>query len=130
MHLAVIHHRDELVVADLGHLSLQQARKQQPVEHHKHEQHDSIIEDQRFFGIFRPFGVVIHVSFVLSSKSLRFRCIFLHHTAQGLHFLLGDTLLQCQRKGFTAVMERFGGSVSFIRQVQVHQTAVVSSRTQ
>ena len=76
LHLAVIHHRDELVVADFGHLSLQQARKQQPVEHHKHEQHDRIIEDQRFFGIFRPFGVVIHVSFVLSSKSLRFRCIF------------------------------------------------------
>ena len=34
-------------------------------------------------------------------------------------------MLQCQRKGFTAVMERFGGSMSFIRQVQVHQTAVV-----
>ena len=49
----------------------------------------------------------------------------LHHTAQGLHFLLGDALLQCQRKGFTAVMERLGGSVSFIRQVQMHQTAVV-----
>ena len=74
--LTLVHHGDELVVADFGHLPLQQARKQQPVEHHKHEQHDSIIEDQRFFGIFRPFGVVIHVSFVLSSKSLRFRCIF------------------------------------------------------
>ena len=74
--LTLVHHGDELVVADLGHLPLQQARKQQPVEHHKHEQHDSIIEDQRFFGIFCPVGVVIHVSFVLSSKSLRFRCIF------------------------------------------------------
>ena len=74
--LTLVHHGDELVVADLGHLPLQQAWKQQPVEHHKHEQHDRIIEDQRFSGIFRPFGVVIHVRFVLSSKSLRFRCIF------------------------------------------------------
>ena len=75
LHLAVVYHGDELVVADLGNLPLQQARKQQPVEHHKHEQHDRIIEDQRFFGVFRPFWVVIHVSFVLSSKSLRFCCI-------------------------------------------------------
>ena len=74
--LTLVHHGDELVVADLGHLPLQQARKQQPVEHHKHEQHDRVIENQRFFGIFRPFWVVIHVRFVLSSKSLRFRCIF------------------------------------------------------
>ena len=61
LHLAVFDHVEELVVADLRHLPLQQGGEEQRVEQHQYQQRDDVVINKASAGLFLVlFGLLYH----------------------------------------------------------------------
>ena len=62
-HPSIVHHGQEFIIADFGHLPLRQHWEQQPIEQHKHDQCDRVIKNKRFF---RRFGTICRSNHIIS----------------------------------------------------------------